>query len=43
MPHSYCSSLFHCLFSTKERRPLLAPEVQDRLWTYMAASPATKE
>jgi|SRR6185437_8125832 len=35
MGHSYCSSLFHCIFSTKERRKMIAPEMQDRLWAYM--------
>jgi REP element-mobilizing transposase RayT len=35
MPHTYCSSLFHCVFSTKERRPTIVPEVQDRLWAYL--------
>ena len=35
MSHTYCSSLFHCVFSTKERRKLIAPELQERLWAYM--------
>ena len=35
MGHSYTSSLFHCVFSTKERRNLIAPDVQERLWPYM--------
>jgi len=35
MGHTYCSALFHCVFSTKDRRPLIAPELQDRLWAYM--------
>jgi len=35
MPHSFCSSLYHCVFSTKERRPLIVPEIQTRLWSYM--------
>lgn len=34
MGHSYCSSLYHCVFSTKERRRTIAPEMQDRLWAY---------
>ncbi len=38
MAHTYCSSLFHCVFSTKGRRELIAPEVQTRLWAYMGAS-----
>ena len=35
MPHSYVSALMHCVFSTKERRKLITPEVQRRLWPYM--------
>jgi REP element-mobilizing transposase RayT len=35
MAHTYCSSLFHCVFSTKERRKIIAPDVQPRLWAYM--------
>lgn len=35
MAHTYCSSLFHCVFSTKERRRIIAPDVQPRLWAYM--------
>ncbi len=35
MSHTYCCSLFHCVFSTKERRGTIAPEIQARLWAYM--------
>jgi putative transposase len=35
MPHTYCSALFHCVFSTKDRRKLIAPELQTPLWAYM--------
>jgi REP element-mobilizing transposase RayT len=35
MGHSYCSSLYHCIFSTKERRKIITPEVRDRLWAYI--------
>ena len=35
MAHTYCSSLFHCVFSTKERRNLITPEIEERLWAYM--------
>ncbi len=35
MSHTYCCSLFHCVFSTKERRKTIVPDVQDRLWAYM--------
>jgi len=33
--HSYTSSLYHCVFSTKGRAPLITPELQERLWPYM--------
>ena len=33
--HTYCSSLFHCVFFTKERRRIIAPEIQERLWAYI--------
>ncbi len=32
---SYTSSCFHCVFSTKERRPLIPPQLQERLWPYL--------
>jgi len=35
MAHTYCSSLFHCVFSTKERQRAIAPALQERLWAYM--------
>ena len=35
MSHSFTSSLFHCTFSTKDRRPLIVPELQLRLWPYL--------
>jgi REP element-mobilizing transposase RayT len=35
MSHTYCSLLFHCVFSTKERRKRIVPEIQPRLWAYM--------
>jgi putative transposase len=35
MSHTYYCSLFHCVFSTKERRKTIAPEIQARLWAYM--------
>jgi len=34
MAHTYCSSLFHCVFSTKERRKIITPELETRLWAY---------
>ena len=32
---SYVSSYFHCVFSTKERRPLMTAELRERLWPYL--------
>lgn len=33
--HAFASSLFHCVWSTKGRKPLLTPEIQTRLWPYL--------
>ena len=35
MAHSYVCSYFHCIWSTKERKPLITPELEERLWPYM--------
>jgi REP element-mobilizing transposase RayT len=35
MSHTYCCALYHCAFSTKERRKTIVPEIQPRLWAYM--------
>ena len=32
---SYVSSYFHCVFSTKERRPLITPPLSQRLWPFL--------
>jgi putative transposase len=32
---SYVSSYFHCVFSTKERRPLITPPLRERLWPFL--------
>jgi len=33
--HSFTSCLLHCVWATKERRPLIKPELQPRLWAYI--------
>jgi putative transposase len=33
--HSFTSSLYHCVWSTKRREPLLNSELRDRLWPYL--------
>ena len=35
MPHTYVSNLIHCVFSTKLRRNLIAPEIQSDLWSFL--------
>jgi putative transposase len=35
MSHTYCSALYHCVFSTKERRKTINTELQPRLWAYL--------
>ena len=34
MSHSFNSSLFHCVFSTKQRRNTITADLQERLWPY---------
>ena len=33
--HSFVSCLMHCVWATKERRPLIKPDLQQRLWPYL--------
>jgi len=35
MSHSYVNALFHCVFSTKDRREIITEKLQERLWPYM--------
>ena len=35
MSHTYISDLVHCVFSTKLRRNLIAPQVQPDLWAFL--------
>jgi putative transposase len=32
---SYVSAYFHCVFSTKERRPLISSALAERLWPFL--------
>ena len=36
MPHSYVSSVFRIVFSTKQRMQLIPADRQSRLWNYLA-------
>ena len=33
--HSFVSCLMHCVWATKERRPVITPDLRDRLWPYL--------
>jgi REP element-mobilizing transposase RayT len=35
MGHTYTSLLSHCIFSTKDRLPLITPEIGDPLFAYL--------
>jgi REP element-mobilizing transposase RayT len=35
---SYVSAYFHCVFSTKERRRLITPELRERLWPFLGGT-----
>ena len=35
MSHTYISDLIHCVFSTKHRRDLIPPEIQNDLWAFL--------
>jgi REP element-mobilizing transposase RayT len=35
MSHTYVSDLIHCVFSTKNRRNLIKPEIQPDLWSFI--------
>ena len=35
MAHSYSRNHIHLVFSTKERRPLITPELRTRLWPFL--------
>ena len=35
MAHSYCNSLMHCVFSTKDRRRVIHPEIAVQLFPYL--------
>lgn len=35
MAHTYTANFVHCVFSTKERRNLIPPALQEQLWAYL--------
>ena len=38
MPDSYTNLLYHIIFSTKDRRPLITPEYEIRLYDYLGGT-----
>jgi REP element-mobilizing transposase RayT len=43
MSHTCCCALFHCVFSTKERRKTISTEIQPRLWAYVGGVARKRE
>ena len=37
MSHSYSQNLVHCVYSTENRRNLIPPELQPKLWAFMSS------
>jgi hypothetical protein len=35
MPHTYCTNLVHCVFSTKNRSDLISEGIREHLYAYM--------
>ena len=35
MSRNYTANFVHCIFSTKDRRDTIPPELQERLWSYL--------
>jgi putative transposase len=35
MSHTYTTNIVHCVFSTKERAPLIPTDRQEKLWAYL--------
>jgi hypothetical protein len=38
MPDSYTNLLYHIIFSTKDRRPIITPEYEIRLYDYLGGT-----
>jgi putative transposase len=38
MPNSYTNLLYHIVFSTKDRRPIIAPDHQVRVYDYIGGT-----
>jgi hypothetical protein len=38
MPDSYTNLLYHIVFSTKDRRPIIAPEYEPRIYYYIGGT-----
>ena len=36
MPQSYTCLQYHLVFSTKDRKPTITPQIRSRLWEYLA-------
>lgn len=43
MSHRYESLLFHCVFSTKDRKPLIPEPMKRKLWAYIGGIARTND
>lgn len=43
MANSYTELHYHCVFSTKDRRMLITPEIEERIWAIIAKTASTHE
>jgi REP element-mobilizing transposase RayT len=43
MSHRYESLLVHCVFSTKDRKPLIPEPMKRKLWAYMGGIARTNK
>src|SRR5579883_3110533 len=43
MSHRYSSLLVHCIFSTKNRRPLISAQLRPKLWAYIGGIARTNK
>jgi putative transposase len=43
MSHTYSSLLVHCIFSTKDRKPIIPQDMQSKLWAYIGGIARTNK
>lgn len=38
MAHTYATNFIHCIFSTKDRKPLISPECREGIYAYLGGT-----